>query len=61
MENIAMSGVKRVSLEATVIRADGSVEHLGEVAVWHRNPLARAWNNIKQAFSGKRSGTIRKG
>ena len=35
-------GVTQVSLELRVIRADGSVVELGEVACWHRNPLKRA-------------------
>ena len=33
-----------ISLEAEVIRADGSREQLGEVAYFHKNPLKRlAW------------------
>ena len=33
-----------MSLSARVIRADGRVEELGEVAYWHRNPFKRfAW------------------
>lgn len=29
------------SIEAVVIRADGSKEDLGVVSYWHRNPLRR--------------------
>lgn len=32
------------SISAVVTRADGSVEDLGVIAYWHRNPLRRwAW------------------
>lgn len=40
----ATAGVSQVSIEARVIRADGTVEELGAIAYWHRNPLKRlAW------------------
>lgn len=40
----ATAGVSQVSIEARVIRADGTVEDLGAIAFWHRNPLKRlAW------------------
>lgn len=38
----AKSPVK-ATLHARIIRADGRVEDLGEVAFWHRNPLRRWW------------------
>ena len=51
-------GVRQQTLEATIIRADGSVEHLGVIAHWHRNPLRRwAWR-IKQFLRGRRAGVI---
>ena len=35
---------KEVSLSAVIIRADGSVENLGVISYWHKNPLRRlAW------------------
>ena len=38
-----------ISLEAEVIRADGSREQLGEVAYYHRNPFKRlAWRLRKR-------------
>jgi hypothetical protein len=45
MSNIQVpSGVKSATIEAVVIRADGSREDLGVVAYYHRNPLRRlAW------------------
>jgi hypothetical protein len=40
----AHSGVRSMSIEATVIRADGRVERLGTVCFYHKNPLRRlAW------------------
>lgn len=38
---IVPSGARRMAIEATVIRADGTVEPLGVVHYWHRNPLIR--------------------
>lgn len=37
----AKSEVNEVSIEAVVIRADGSREDLGVVSYWHKNPLKR--------------------
>ena len=36
-----------VVLEATITRADGSVEHLGEISYYHRNPIKRMTHNAK--------------
>ncbi len=48
--NISASGllagakVVESSIEATITRADGRVEHLGTISYFHRNPLRRlAW------------------
>lgn len=38
---LARSPVKSVTVEAVVIRADGSREDHGTVAAYHRNPLKR--------------------
>lgn len=35
------SGTKQASIEAVVIRADGTRENLGIVSFWHRNPIKR--------------------
>lgn len=36
--------VKEASIEAVIIRADGTRENLGVVSYYHRNPLKRlAW------------------
>lgn len=40
----AIAGIKSASVEAKVIRADGTVEDLGTISYWHQNPLKRlAW------------------
>jgi hypothetical protein len=33
--------LKQATIEAVVIRADGSREDLGVVSYWHKNPLRR--------------------
>lgn len=38
--------VKEITLEAVVIRADGSREELGAIAYWHKNPLKRLWARL---------------
>jgi hypothetical protein len=41
---LADMSTAEISLEATIIRADGRIEHLGRIAYYHRNPLKRlAW------------------
>lgn len=40
VQSTAPAGVSLV-VEAVVQRADGTVEDLGRVAYWHRNPLKR--------------------
>lgn len=43
---MAMSGkggIRQVTWEAKVIRADGAVEELGVISRWHKNPLVRLW------------------
>lgn len=48
--------LKEVSIEAVVIRADGTREDLGRVSYWNRNPLKRAVNRLKE----KRNGNVRR-
>lgn len=41
---IAPARAREGSIEATIIRADGTIERLGVVSYWHRNPFKRfAW------------------
>lgn len=40
----AAARIKQATLQAVIIRADGSREDLGTVSYYHRNPLRRlAW------------------
>lgn len=32
---------KEASISAVITRADGTVEDLGKIAYWHKNPLRR--------------------
>jgi hypothetical protein len=41
----ATNAASSSSLHAVVTRADGTVEDLGMIAYWHKNPFKRfAWN-----------------
>jgi hypothetical protein len=40
-EPSATATAKQITVEATVFRADGRIEHLGTVASWHRSPFKR--------------------
>lgn len=35
--------IQMASLEAVITRADGTVEDLGVIAYYHKNPLRRLW------------------
>lgn len=43
---IVFAKPKEISIEATVTRADGRVEHYGRVAYYHRNLKYRAAGNL---------------
>lgn len=49
---IAPAKAREALIEARVIRADGSVEHLGVVSYWHRNPLRRALWRVRRWLKG---------
>ncbi len=42
-EQKATSHIQEATIEAKVIRANGTVEDLGVISYWHRNPLRRLW------------------
>lgn len=48
----AFGKVQKVEIEAIVFRADGTVEDLGTIAVWHRNPLRRLASRLRRLFPG---------
>lgn len=45
---IARAKPRMATIEAKVTRRDGSVEDLGVVSYYHRNPLKRIWWRLKQ-------------
>lgn len=47
---------RMIAIEAVVTRADGTVEDLGIVSYWHRNPLFRLAWRIGQLMKGARRG-----
>jgi hypothetical protein len=47
MTDAQISQRKRVTVEATIIRADGTRENLGIVSAWHRNPLIRLFYRLR--------------
>lgn len=40
--------LRHAELEAVVIRKDGTVEDLGVISYYHRNPLRRLWFQVKK-------------
>jgi hypothetical protein len=48
MAQHAVGQLESVVLEGRIIRADGTVEELGTLAYWHRNPLRRLVGRLKQ-------------
>lgn len=45
---IAKSNAKELQLVATITRADGTVEELGVIQYWHRNPIKRLIWRLKK-------------
>jgi hypothetical protein len=39
-------GIASAQVIGTITRADGTVEHLGVISYWHKNPLRRLWWRI---------------
>lgn len=54
---IVRGQAKSSSISAVVTRADGSIENLGVIAYWHKNPLKRwavnCYIKIKERFNGR--------
>ena len=42
---------KAIEMRARVIRADGTIEDLGLVGAYYRNPIRRAWFRLTRWFS----------
>ena len=45
---VAKSNAKEIELIATITRADGSVEQLGVIDYWHKNPIKRIIWKLKK-------------
>jgi hypothetical protein len=50
VDETARNTVKWAEIEAVVIRADGTVERLGTVAYFHRNPVRRLLWRLRKLF-----------
>lgn len=49
---LAASGkTQALTMRAQIVRADGSIEDLGVVAYWHRNPLRRLLYKVTRKVS----------
>lgn len=59
MTHLAKGKVKMATVEAVVIRKDGTREDLGIVSYWHANPLRRWWWQLNQWAKGKHIGKVR--
>jgi hypothetical protein len=56
MDDTSKSMAKSAKISAIITRADGTVENVGTIAYWHRNPLKRwAWslNRIIKTWRSK--------
>jgi len=40
--------VKQMEISAIITRADGTIENLGTIQYWHKNPLKRFFWRIKK-------------
>lgn len=47
---VAITNAKKVELIATVTRADGTIEELGVIDYYHRNPIKQFIWNLKKFF-----------
>jgi hypothetical protein len=50
---VAHTNAKEIMLVATITRADGTVEQLGTIDYWHKNPIKRWIWNFKKLFRRK--------
>lgn len=46
--NLSEAKVKQMEISAIITRADGTVENLGTIQYWHKNPLKRLLWRIKK-------------
>lgn len=53
MSDVQARSQGTTTIELIVTRADGTIEDLGVVSYWHRNPLKRLAWRVKQFIQGK--------
>jgi hypothetical protein len=46
--DLSKAQVKQMEISARIVRADGSIEELGTIQYWHKNPIKRIIWRIKQ-------------
>jgi len=46
--DLTQSQVKSMELSARIIRSDGTIEELGTIQYWHKNPIKRIIWRIKK-------------
>jgi hypothetical protein len=46
--DLTQSQVKSMEISARIVRADGSIEELGTIQYWHKNPIKRIIWRIKK-------------
>jgi hypothetical protein len=46
--DLSKSQVKQMEISARIVRADGSIEELGTIQYWHKNPMKRLLWRIKK-------------
>lgn len=51
MQAFSKSKIKAATFDVVVTRADGTVENLGTVAYYHRNPLKRWFYWLKKKLN----------
>jgi hypothetical protein len=61
MQTNAKSKVKSVTVEAVVIRKDGTREDLGAVSYWSANPFKNLAWKLKNWMRGRKAGAVKKG
>lgn len=49
---LTQAETREAIITAVVTRADGTVEDLGMVSYWHRNPIRRWWHNLRLKLKG---------
>jgi hypothetical protein len=54
MSDQVAKGVVFTEVSAVVTRADGTVEDLGIVSYWHKNPIKRWWVRHFKVWKGER-------